>query len=76
MNKDDRYLIESVGKSYRLKIEIIIEGNAPSKNGEFPFLPISFFEYIQTLSHNYSEKYGEDMFKVIKLTKKQKDKGV
>lgn len=50
---------------YKMIINIVVHGKAPVKEGNFPYLPISFFEYIQRISQTYENKFKDDGFFVI-----------
>lgn len=60
---------------YHLTIKIKIKGKAPEpkdreKDGNFPYLPLSFYEYIQDLATYYENQYKKDgYFTVVSLTK-------
>ena len=56
---------------FRKKITIILEGSSPvpkdkEKFGEEPYLPVSFFEYLQNLGSKYKDLFEKDGLLIIK----------
>jgi hypothetical protein len=55
---------------YHLVIKIELKGHANKhKNEDIPYLPVSFYEYIQVLANRYTEKFKDDgYFNVLSMS--------
>ena len=65
MQDEQRPPLQQKRIPYRKEIRIVIKGSAPepkdqTKYGSEPYLPISYFEYIQNVTTTYKRNFEQD----------------